>query len=91
MTASGKRPDGEADDRERRQRPAAHGVDVADGVGRRDLAEQIRVVHGRREHVHRLHERQVAVEQEHARVVAGRRADQHARVVERRAGRPGRA
>ena len=38
---------------------AAHGVDIAQRVGRRDLPEGIGVIHHRRKKVHGLHERHV--------------------------------
>ena len=47
--------------RQRRQRPPAHGVDVAQRVGRGDLAVDVGVVHDRREEVHRLHQRRAAL------------------------------
>ena len=42
-----------ADDGERQDRPAAHGIDVGDGVGRGDAAEVVRLIDDRREEVGR--------------------------------------
>ena len=63
--------------RERRERLAAHGVNVAQGVGRRDLAEGVRIVDDGREEVHRLHQRQGGAETIHSGVVGLVEADQH--------------
>ena len=41
------------------RRPRAHGVNIAQGIRRRDLAEKVRVVHDRREKVHGLHHSEV--------------------------------
>lgn len=56
-------------------RPSAHGVDVRQRVGRRDLAKQERVVNHRREEVDGLHEAEVLPHLEHTRVVRGVKAD----------------
>ena len=53
----GKSRSGKGGDGERGERPAAHRVDVGQRVGRGDRAVVLRVVHHRREEVHRLHER----------------------------------
>ena len=65
---------------ERRNRPASHGVNVAQRVGRGDLAEGVRVVHDGREEVHGLDQRQVGRELIHSRVVGGLKAYQDVRV-----------
>ena len=52
-------------------RPPAHGVDVRQRVGRRDLAKQERVVDHRREEVDGLHETQVLASAKNARIVGG--------------------
>ncbi len=54
-----RRFDRKRDDVERRQRHAAHGVDVRERVGRGDATEIVRVVHDGREEVDRLDEREV--------------------------------
>ena len=59
---------------ERRQRPAAHRVDVGQRVGRGDAAEVVGVVDDRREEVDGLHERELVGDPPHRRVVARRRA-----------------
>src|SRR6202035_2656208 len=48
---------GEADQRERGQRAAAHGIDIAEGVGGGDLAESVRVVDDGSEEIDGLHQR----------------------------------
>ena len=65
---------------ERGDRHAAHGVDVAERVGGRDLAVDERVVHDRREKVDRLHDGEVRREPVNARVVVRLGADQQVRV-----------
>jgi hypothetical protein len=59
----------EADDVERGERLAAHGVHVGERVGRGHLAEVVRVVDDGSEEVDRLHERHVLGQHEHAGVV----------------------
>ena len=61
---------------ERRERTAAHGIDVGQRIGRRDLPVGKRVVDDRREEIRRLHQRAVAVDAIHPGVVSGGRADQ---------------
>ncbi len=65
-----------AEDGQRHDRPAAHGVDVGDGVGGGDAAEVPGVVHDRHEEVRRGDHAGVAVQPVDRRVVAGLRADQ---------------
>jgi len=77
-------PDGESDHRQRGQRRAAHGVDIADGVRGGHLPERVWVVHRRREDVDRLDEGLAVAHVVDAGVVAGRHADQHARILDRR-------
>ena len=48
---------------------AAHGVNIAEGVCRRDLAEGVGVIHHRREEVHRLHQRDVVGDAVDGRIV----------------------
>ena len=62
--------------RERRQRPAAHRVDVAQRVRSRDLAVDERVVHDRREEVDGLNERRPAIPPVHTRIVRGPEVDE---------------
>ena len=49
----------------------AHGVNIADGIGRRDLPEHKRVIHNGREEIQRLHDRQIVADAVHRRVIAG--------------------
>ncbi len=74
-------PDGPADDVEREERAAAHGPDVREGVRRGDPSEPVRVVHHRREEVHRLDDGALRVETVHRGVVARVVADERARIV----------
>ena len=62
----------------------AHGVDVAHGIGRGDLAETIGVIDAGREDVHGLDQGQPVAELVDARVVAGVGADED--VADRRCG-----
>ena len=57
------------DDIERRQYPAAHGVDIAQGIGCANLAEHVRVRHHRREKVYGLDEGQVIPQADHCRII----------------------
>ncbi len=54
---------------QRGDRPSAHGVDVAQGVGGGDLAESVGIVHDGREEVDRLDQRHVGSELVNAGVV----------------------
>ena len=72
---------GKADEGQRGQRLSTHGVDVAERVGRSDLAEGVGIVHDGREKIHGLHERRVGREQIHAGVVGVIEADWHIRVL----------
>ena len=78
---------GKADDRQRGQRPPAHRINVAERIGRRDLAERVGIIDRGREDVDRLYQGRMLIEQEHARVVAGRHSHQHAGIGGR--GEPG--
>ena len=73
-------PDGKADDVQRGERLAAHGVDVGQRVRRGDLSEEVRVVDDRREEVDRLHEREIVGQHEDPRVVEGLAPDEEARI-----------
>src|SRR5258705_7695639 len=63
-------------DRQRRQRPAAHRIDVADGIGGGDLAVAVWVVDNRREKIDGLDERRAALPPVHTRIVRGPEVDQ---------------
>jgi hypothetical protein len=63
------------------QRPAAHGVDVGERIGRGDAAEVKGVVDDGREEVHGLDERCGLVQTIHPGVVAGLAADQEIRIT----------
>ena len=60
---------GEADEVQCSLHLAAHGVNVAESVCRRDLAEGVGVIHHRREEVHRLHQRDVVGDAVDSRIV----------------------
>ena len=68
-----------ADEVERDERRGAHGVDVGERVRRADPAEVVRVVHHGGEEVGRRHDRAVAVDADHGRVVPGLEADEQVR------------
>ena len=70
---------GEADDVERKEWGAPHGVDVAEGVHRCNGAEVVRVVDDRREEVDRLHDGDVVRQSVDGRVVA--RVESHEQVI----------
>jgi hypothetical protein len=55
---------------------SAHGVDIAERVGGGDLAEDVRVVHDRREEIHGLDEGLVGRDLIHSGVVGVIEADQ---------------
>ena len=74
--------DGHAEDRQRQDRLAAHGVDVGDGVGGGDAAEVEGVVDHRHEEVGGGDDAGVVVELPHRGVVGGLGADQQ--LLERR-------
>ena len=66
----------EGDDVQRRERRAAHRVDVGERVGRGDAPEVVGVVDDGGEEVDRLDEREVVAQPEDGRVVARGRADE---------------
>ena len=68
-------------ERQRQDRAAAHRVDVGERVGRGDLAEDERVVHDRREEIHREDERLSAADPIHRRVVGRVVADQQVGIL----------
>ena len=70
--------------RQRGNRRAAHGVNVAQRVSRRDRAERERVVHHGREEIYRLHQRQIGSDAIHPGIVRGIVADQHVRIGDAR-------
>jgi hypothetical protein len=60
----------------------AHGINIAQCIGRRDLSKRIRIVHDRREEIHRLHQRLICgASQIHSGVVGMIEADQNIRVM----------
>jgi len=67
---------GKAYDIQRGQGPPAHRVNVAQSVRRRDLPEQIRILHHRREEIQRGDQRLLVVDAVHRRVVVAVKADQ---------------
>ena len=60
---------------------AAHGVDIAQRVGGRNLAEDVGVVDDGRKEIDRLDERQLGRELIHAGVVGCIEADQHVGIM----------
>ena len=75
---------GEGHDVQRQQRRRPHRVDVADGVGGRNLSVLIRVVDQRRDVVHGLRNRQVGRQSIHRRVVGSLKTNQQVRVTRAR-------
>ena len=59
---------------------ATHGIDIAQGVGRCNLAEGIGVVHHRREKIHCLHQRNIICYAVHGGIIPAVVAHQQARV-----------
>ena len=72
---------GKRGDRERGERAPAHRVNVAHRIGGRDLPIHERIVDDGREEVDRLHERPLAVENVHTRIVGSPVIDQDPWVV----------
>ncbi len=72
---------GKADQRQRADRPAAHGVHVAERIGGGDLSEDVRVVNDGGKEIDGLDERQLRRELIHAGVVGGVEADEHVGIV----------
>ena len=70
-------PAREADQAERRQGNAGHGIDVAQGIGRRDRAEVIRAVDDRREKIGGEDQRQFVAESINSRVIGRCVTDDH--------------
>ena len=70
-------------DIQRELRLRAHGVNIADGVRRSDLAEHKGIVHDRREKVQRLHKHEIVRDFINAGVVARIVADEQALVIYR--------
>ena len=58
------------------KRFATHRINIAQRVRRGDLTVGKRIVHDRREEIHGLHERAIAVQPEHTRIVRGPIVDQ---------------
>ena len=67
----------ESHDGERGDGSATHGVNVAQRIGRRDLAEGVGIVHNGRKEIHGLNQCQVRAELIHSSVVIGVEAHQH--------------
>ena len=63
---------------------AAHGVDIAQRIGRGNLPESIGIVDDGREKIHRVDDGQVGPQTKHPGVVGGFGADQHVGVFELR-------
>ena len=74
----------ESHDRKRRNRRAAHGVNIAQRVGGGDGAEGERIVDDRREEVDGLHQRQIGAQSIHSGVVGCVEADKDVRIGDSR-------
>src|SRR5262249_38128697 len=68
---------GKADHGQGTKRTAAHGVDVAQRVGGRNLSEGVGIVHNRSKEIYSLDQRLVGGDFVHAGVVGGVKADQN--------------
>ena len=73
-------PGWKSDKVQARDGPSAHGVDVAEGVGRANLTEDVRIVHRRRDEVRREHEGGLIVHSVDAGVVAGLKSHHQVRI-----------
>ena len=60
---------GESHDIQRHLRHTAHGVDIAQRVGRRDLSEHIGVIYNRGKEIHGLNHRHLIVYAVHRRII----------------------
>ena len=67
---------GKPHNRERGERPPAHGVNIAECIGGRNLAKSVGIVYDRSEEINRLDQRQVGRQLIHSRVVVGLKAHQ---------------
>ena len=72
---------GKHTERQRSERTAAHGVNVAESVRRGDLPEDVRVVDDGREEIDRLDQRLIGRDLIHSGVVGVVEADQNIGVV----------
>ena len=72
---------GKADESERGKRLAAHGVNVAQGIGGCDLSEGVRIVDDGREEIDGLHQSLIGGDEIHSGVVGVIEADQNVGVV----------
>ena len=88
MTSPGSFSDGKGQDAQRGARLAAHRVDVRQAIRRADPAEEMRIIHARREHVHGLHQAKVVGNPVDRGVVAGGQPGNHGGIVHRAAGGP---
>ena len=71
---------GKRHQRQRRDRHAAHGVDIAQRIGRGDGSIREGIVHDGREEIDGLHQGQIGGHTIHARIVGRVIADQHIRI-----------
>ena len=61
--------------------PGTHGVNIAQGIRRRNLSECVGVINDRSEEIDRLHQRYIRCDTIHARVVGVIEADKHVLVM----------
>ena len=71
---------GEAHNRERGNRVAAHGVNIAQGIGCRNLSEGVRIINDGGKEIDRLDQRHLRAEQIHPGVVVGIETNKHVRI-----------
>ena len=72
---------GKADDGQRRQGTSAHGVNITQGIGGRNLAKGVRVVNDGREEIYGLDERLSGGNFVHSGVVGCVKANQHVGII----------
>ena len=73
---------GKAHDVQGGNRPATHGVNVAQRIGSSDLAEDIGIVHERRKEIQRLHDHEILAKAIDARVAESFGADDQIGIIE---------
>jgi hypothetical protein len=64
------------------RRRAAHGIDIGDGIGSGDLAEDIGIIHHRREEIDRLNQRNIIADLIDTGIVGRVKADKYVFVGE---------
>ena len=71
---------GKTDDGQLTERPAAHGVNITEGIDRRNLSKGERVIDDGSEKIHRLHQGELGRKFIHPGIVGGVKSDENIRV-----------